>query len=596
MARVNAAPAGMVVLGALRKSVVRKRRGQENQDELAASLELQQKKITAHFPDGTPFIWATDPGVSGAVSPFKRPDVGPKLADLDSWTHLAVARFDRVSRSVRDFSDLIEWLRKHGKLLVCLDPPIDLSTPGGRAFAQMLAVFAEYERELIRERVADSWHDLKDAGKWPGGVSPFGRIPVQDGDNWRLAADPEYQAPALAMALQYIEGASFRSIAADIKAQGIPMPRDVQRVRAGRAARGKGWTGATVKKVLSSPYLGGFIPAANGDVRRDADNVAIRIDPLIPEDVYERLQVAMRERAQGRNMDASGLLGVVHCFLCSAPMYATSGSDEVKTYPYYICQNYRDGGTCKAGRIPMDYLEDRAAGVFLAAVGDQKILEPVYIAAVDHDAELADVTEAMENLEAQVLSGKVYKGEEGAKRFASLMARLEERRDRLAAIASTPARTEYRQTDMTFAEKWAASDRKGRRLLMSGSGFRVYFARVLRDPEEVARDIRALGFAKTAKQLRTRESHARTRLTTTKNPAVTARIQAELTEIVEQRRQLNAIPRYHEYMAAPVGPELARRAGLAAAGHLVDLPDNEETWEQLLAPARQVLRRPRPVS
>ncbi len=584
------------ILGALRKSVVRPDKRKKTPDELAASLRLQRKKIeTALGGDGNRFIWAEDEGVSGAVSPFRRPHLGPMLADLDSWQALAVARFDRVSRSVRDFSDFIDWLRHHGKILICLDPPIDLSTPGGRAFAQMLAVFAEYEREMIRERVTGSWHDLRDAGKWPGGTIPFGRMPVPDGDGWRLVPDPEYQPHAFEIARRYVAGESFHTIAARMLELGVPMPRDTQRVRNGKAPVGKGWTAATVRTVLSSPGLGGLLPTGK-DLRRDADNVLIHIDPLLPPELYEQLQQALQGRAYGRNVNASGLLGVAFCFFCSAPLYGTSHRNPSGNLTRsYRCDRARDG-KCSASSVEARYLEAKVADLFLRAVGDQKILEPVYIAAVDHSAELADVLEAMDNLEAQYAAGNVYKGEEGARRFASLMARLEARQAKLAAVASTPARTEYRKTDSTFRDKWNASDPNGQRVLMASSGFRLYFARTPRDPGEIAREEREIGRGRTPRQLATRESHIRAKAPGITSPATRIRLETELAEIIGQRRQLREIPRWDEFVAAPIGPELARRAGLAASGQVVDLPDNEETWEQLLAPARQVLRRPRPVS
>ena len=66
-----------------------------------------------------------------------------------------------------------QWLEARGKTLVCLDPQLDLTTPSGRAFAQTLVTFAEYERETIAARVRDAWHKLRTEGKYGGGQVPL---------------------------------------------------------------------------------------------------------------------------------------------------------------------------------------------------------------------------------------------------------------------------------------------------------------------------------------------------------------------------------------------------------------------------------------
>jgi DNA invertase Pin-like site-specific DNA recombinase len=66
---------------------------------------------------------------------------------------LIVAKLDRLSRSLVDFADILRRAEREGWVLVVLDPELDMSTAGGRAMAGMLAVFAEFERSMIRERI-----------------------------------------------------------------------------------------------------------------------------------------------------------------------------------------------------------------------------------------------------------------------------------------------------------------------------------------------------------------------------------------------------------------------------------------------------------
>jgi len=92
-----------------------------------------------------------DLDISGAVSPFDRPGLGPWLKDdrLDEWDAICVAKLDRLTRSLFDFVTLISWLEAQGKTLFCIDPMLDLTTSAGRAFASITATFAQFERETI---------------------------------------------------------------------------------------------------------------------------------------------------------------------------------------------------------------------------------------------------------------------------------------------------------------------------------------------------------------------------------------------------------------------------------------------------------------
>src|SRR5205085_7967474 len=125
------------------------------------------------------------------VSPFDRPQLGPWLQRADEWDGLIVARYDRLTRSLLDFLVLYKWLSDRGKTLIWIDPPLDFSTPFGKAMANVLITFAELELAVITERIREAWHALREAGKSPGGTVPFGRIPVRaEAKGWRWVPDP----------------------------------------------------------------------------------------------------------------------------------------------------------------------------------------------------------------------------------------------------------------------------------------------------------------------------------------------------------------------------------------------------------------------
>lgn len=69
---------------------------------------------------------------------------------------LIVARMDRLTRSLRQFAEIAETAQKKGWSLIAADGSIDMTTPGGRAMAGMLAVFAALERDMISTRTREA--------------------------------------------------------------------------------------------------------------------------------------------------------------------------------------------------------------------------------------------------------------------------------------------------------------------------------------------------------------------------------------------------------------------------------------------------------
>jgi DNA invertase Pin-like site-specific DNA recombinase len=77
---------------------------------------------------------------------------------------LVVAKLDRLSRSLKDFVELLERAREQSWALVALDQPVDTSTPQGEAMANMSAVFAQLERRLIGQRTREAMQVKKAQG------------------------------------------------------------------------------------------------------------------------------------------------------------------------------------------------------------------------------------------------------------------------------------------------------------------------------------------------------------------------------------------------------------------------------------------------
>ena len=83
-------------------------------------------------------------------------------------------RLDRISRSVSDFSSLIEELSDRNVSFISIKEEFDTSTPMGKAMMYIASVFAQLERETLAERVRDNMLMLARSGRWLGGTTPMG--------------------------------------------------------------------------------------------------------------------------------------------------------------------------------------------------------------------------------------------------------------------------------------------------------------------------------------------------------------------------------------------------------------------------------------
>ena len=97
-----------------------------------------------------------------------RSELATVLDFLQEGDTLVVTRIDRLARSVRDLEDIVATLRERGAFLRTTEQPVDTSTPAGKAFLQMLGVFAEFETALRRERQMEGIAKAKAAGVYKG--------------------------------------------------------------------------------------------------------------------------------------------------------------------------------------------------------------------------------------------------------------------------------------------------------------------------------------------------------------------------------------------------------------------------------------------
>jgi DNA invertase Pin-like site-specific DNA recombinase len=127
-------------------------------DEQESGMYAQAQAIDAEVKrrDWTMDLAYEDPGYS--AKDLNRPGIQMALKTLREGTAdvLMVAKLDRLSRSVLDFSQLVERAQKEGWSIVCLDIGVDTTTPGGELVANVLAAVSQWERKLIGARTKEA--------------------------------------------------------------------------------------------------------------------------------------------------------------------------------------------------------------------------------------------------------------------------------------------------------------------------------------------------------------------------------------------------------------------------------------------------------
>ncbi|MDO4270582.1 MAG: recombinase family protein [Eubacteriales bacterium] len=140
---------------------------------IETQLERCRESLTAkELADCRAYI---DRGFSGKNT--DRPAFQRLLADLRAGgiDRIAVYKLDRVSRSVHDFAGLCDLLRERRVAFRSCEDGLTLDdTPAGTAMAQIMMVFAQFERETIQRRVTDNYYERAKTGMYLGGRPPFG--------------------------------------------------------------------------------------------------------------------------------------------------------------------------------------------------------------------------------------------------------------------------------------------------------------------------------------------------------------------------------------------------------------------------------------
>ncbi len=149
----------------------------EKSDSVDNQFRMCQEYAALHFRDDSiDFCFYSDEDFTGANT--NRPDLQRMLHDMENgvFSVLVVYQLDRLSRDVKDFSNIYSTMEEHNVKFISIKENIDTSTPIGRAMMYVTVVFAQMERETIAARVTDNMIGLAKKGYWTGGNPPYGYL------------------------------------------------------------------------------------------------------------------------------------------------------------------------------------------------------------------------------------------------------------------------------------------------------------------------------------------------------------------------------------------------------------------------------------
>lgn len=137
--------------------------------------------------DNYQFLKYEDKGLSGYYS--DRPDFQRLLRDIEMGKIKAVAcyKLDRISRKTSDLMRLLEYFERHDVTLLVCSNNINTQISTSKIIIQVLAIIAEFERDILTERIQDNLMELAKDGRWLGGATPTGftsnRVSAGSGKN-----------------------------------------------------------------------------------------------------------------------------------------------------------------------------------------------------------------------------------------------------------------------------------------------------------------------------------------------------------------------------------------------------------------------------
>jgi site-specific DNA recombinase len=341
----------------LRCAVYTRKSTEEGLDKEFNSLQAQREACEAFIASQRSEGWALvrdaydDGGFSGGT--LERPALQQLLADIEEGLVdvVVVYKIDRLSRSLMDFSKLVEVFDRAGVTFVSVTQSFNTTTSMGRLTLNILLSFAQFEREVIAERVRDKIRASRQKGMWMGGSVPLGYVVK---DRKLVVHEPE-AAVVRSMFERFLHIGSATVLAKELRAEGVltTKGRPIDKGYLYKCLSNRTYLGLAIHK--GTAYPGEQVPIID-------QNLWDKVHAILAENASTR---SARTRAQTPALLKGLIFGPTGAAM--SPTHTRKGN---RLYRYYVSQDVLQHGPdgCPVGRVPAAEIEaaviDQLRGVF----------------------------------------------------------------------------------------------------------------------------------------------------------------------------------------------------------------------------------------
>lgn len=312
-------------------------------NSLHAQREACEAYIKSQIHEGWQLIPDAydDGGISGGS--LDRPDLQRLLADIQAGKvdTVVVYKVDRLTRSLTDFAKLVELFDRHGVSFVSVTQAFNTTTSMGRLTLNVLLSFAQFEREVIGERVRDKIAASKKKGLFMGGNIPLGYT----NRDKKLVIAPEEAERVRWIFRRYLELGSIGLLLEEMNGLGIRTK--VQMLSSGNKRGGVPYgKGALAYLLKNRCYMGEIV---HQGVAHAGDH-----KPIIDRTTFDAVQASLAANAVVRKAEAkpSDLL-LTGLMFDSAGNRMTPSHSRKKgvRYRYYVSQAVLQSRKHQAGQV-----------------------------------------------------------------------------------------------------------------------------------------------------------------------------------------------------------------------------------------------------
>jgi site-specific DNA recombinase len=415
------------------------------------SLDAQRESCSSYISSQRHEGWVEidkqydDGGFTGGN--MERPALKQLLEDIKAGMIdcIVVYKVDRLSRSLMDFSRIMDTFDKSGVSFVSVTQQFNTTSSMGRLTLNILLSFAQFEREIISERTRDKMSAARRKGKYIGGRPVLGYdidratkkliVNELEAERVRQIFDLYLECEGLIGTLEAIEARGWR-------AKNWVTKTDKQ-------LGGGQFYKTTLHALLTNPiYLG---KVTYHDEMYEGEHQAI-VDPAVFAAVKKKLnanRVNLGDRIHGKSPGV--LAGLLRCSACNSMMtHSTSGgSGRGKRYRYYVCNKATKRGhkTCPRPSLPAEEVERFVVAQLQSLTIDETLLNETChrVSRTINDKgdtirkELSLLNESLVNLERAIEAFAIPTGDD---------AREVKRIDSLASLTEQQTRDLRRRNDL----------------------------------------------------------------------------------------------------------------------------------------------------